>query len=193
MPGAEAGVAAPALAFDPNPFAAPLAEGHPVLDAAAGSDAQIRREHLKAEANIRAIGMLQMVGGGLGAVGMTLVTLFGVLGDLGMMTAIFAPFIALYAGLFYVGMELRNLRSWARWVVVSLSVPGLLGFPVGTLISVYFIVTLTNAKAKVVLTDGYRQIRERTPHIQYRTSPIIWVMVGVLVVALLALGALVAG
>lgn len=79
-------------------------------------------------------------------------------------------------------MGLRGLQSSARVVAIIFSVIGLLGIPIGTLINGYFLYLLLGQKGTYVFSEEYARVRAATPHIKYKTS--IWVLV---VVALLVL------
>jgi hypothetical protein len=70
---------------------------------------------------------------------------------------------------------------------LPLSVLGLLNFPIGTVISIYFIYLLVSAKGQFVMTPEYAAIRAVTPHIRYKTPIWLWVVLGLLVLLLLPL------
>ena len=93
---------------------------------------------------------------------------------------------ALGVGQFWVGRGLRRLESWARTVSAILCGIGLLGFPVGTLINGYILYLLWSAKGKTIFTAEYRSVVEQTPHMKYKTSVVVWVVLGVLVLLVLA-------
>ena len=106
------------------------------------------------------------------------------------------PPAALFLGIgaFYLVMGLlqgftaygiRRFKGWARIIAIIFSVIGLIVFPLGTLISGYFLYLLLSEKGKVVFSDWYQQVIAKTPHIKYRTSKIAWVALGLLVLLIL--------
>ena len=160
-----------------------------------------RKEHLKHEASVKSIGFLYYLGGAallLGGIGLLHVT--G--GARGTGTGAAGPVLLsvflfmLGAGQIWVGTGLRGLRGWwARMPTGILSGIGLLGFPMGTIINAYILYLIFSEKGKTVFSDEYHAVIEQTPHIKYRTSIIIWILLG-LVVALIGfalIGAFVAG
>jgi len=68
-----------------------------------------------------------------------------------------------------------------------LTIPGLLGFPIGTLISVYILYLLFSQKGADVCSPQYQAVIAATPHIRYRTSKIVIGLL-VLVAVLVAIG-----
>jgi hypothetical protein len=61
---------------------------------------------------------------------------------------------------------------------------GLIGFPIGTLISVYFLYLLLSQKGAYVFSPEYAQVIAATPHIQYKTSIVVWIFLGLLLVVI---------
>lgn len=108
------------------------------------------------------------------------------------MTLVLAALAALY---YCIGMGLRRLDPKVRTVSMIMTGFGLLGFPIGTLISGYILYLLASEKGKEVLSVEYQGIVAATPHIKYRTSIVVWILVGLLVVGLLGafLGAVLRG
>jgi len=91
------------------------------------------------------------------------------------------------AGQFWVGTGLRRLKKWTRIPTGILSGIGLFGFPLGTIINGYILFLIFSQKGKVVFSDEYRAVIEQTPHIKYRTSIVVWIVLG-LVLLLIAAG-----
>ena len=158
---------------------------------------QVRREHIKHEASILAVGGLQILGG-------VMCGLFGVgtLGGLGTgafagqgapITALMAGmsvFYAAMAGLFlWVGHGLRRLNPAARTVAAVLSGIGLIGFPVGTLINGYILWLLFSRTGKRVFSEEYRRIIAETPHVKFRNPVRVWVILAFIIVGLVLFGA----
>ena len=79
------------------------------------------------------------------------------------------------------------MKKWARIPTGILSGIGLLAFPIGTLINAYVLYLIFSAKGKMVFSDEYRAVIEQTPHIKYRTSIIVWIVLGLLLL-LIAFG-----
>jgi hypothetical protein len=86
-------------------------------------------------------------------------------------------------------MGIRKLQNWARYVAVVFSVIGLLGFPIGTIISAYFLYLLLSQKGTMVFSDEYKEIIAATPHLKYKTSIIVIILL-ILLVVILVFGAL---
>ena len=150
---------------------------------------EIRRQYLTHEASVKSVGLLYYFGG----VGLFLGGLSGIViaaasasgaEAIGQATGRSVFFLALGIGQFWVGRGLRGLKSWARLPVGILSGLGLLAVPIGTLINAYVLYLIFSKKGKMVFSDEYREVMEQTPHIKYRTSILVWVLLG-LVVALI--------
>ena len=84
----------------------------------------------------------------------------------------------------WTAIGLRQLRSWARIVSGVLSGIGLLGFPLGTLLNGYILYLLFSKKGTMVFSDEYKRVIELTPGIKYRTSIVVWIFLGLLLVLL---------
>lgn len=146
---------------------------------------QVRQEHIKHEASVRSIGILYFLGAAVVLLA-GMVSLAG--GSAGLMAGLF--FLILGAGQIWVGVGLRKLRSWARIPTGILSGIGLLGFPLGTLINAYILYLVFSQKGKTVFSEEYQRVIEETPHIKYRTSIVVWILLG-LIFLLIGLGLLV--
>ena len=77
-------------------------------------------------------------------------------------------------------MWLRALQPWARTVTIALSVIGMIGFPIGTIMNAYILYLLCAAKGKRLFEPDYEGIVAATPDIKYKTSIIVWIFVGLL-------------
>ena len=164
-------------------------------EGATGSTAveEMRKEHLKHEASVKSIGLLYYLGGGavLLAGIFTLFSAFN-LGEVSgshVVSAILLSLLLLTLGVgqILVGTGLRRLKRWARIPTGILSGLGLLGFPLGTLINGYILYLIFCQKGQTVFSDEYRAVIEQTPHIKYRTSIVVWILLG-LVVFLIGFG-----
>jgi len=173
-----------------NPYAAPQSV---VADVGERTDPQaeaIRREHLGHEASMRAVGTLYYLGGFAMA-----------FPALGMLLSAFGPPVlpadasaGLFIGLFVVltivflalGRGLRRLRPWVLIPASVVTALGLLGFPIGTLINGYILWLLLSQKGRFILSPGYSEIVAATPHIKYRTSILVWIVVGLILAGIVA-------
>jgi len=148
----------------------------------------IRNEHLKHEASVKSVGFLYYIGGiafllgGAGGVIISLSSNSNGAEALGRAVGSTTVFVILGIGLLYVGYGLRGLKRWARIPCGILSGIGLIGFPVGTLINAYILYLIFSKKGKMVFSDEYKDVMAQTPHIKYRTSIVVWILVGLLVV-----------
>jgi hypothetical protein len=169
-----------------NPYLAPKAN---VDDASASAEFEnIRREHLSQEASIKSIGLLHYLSSvflGLGAVAAMVGQVSGTVDTAA--TGILMLLAALAVGLFVVGRGLRRLQPWVRIPATIVSVLGLAGVPLGTLISLYALWLIHSRKGRLVLSPEYSEILEATPHIKYRTPIWVWIVLAVLVAGFLFL------
>ena len=176
------------MSTEMNPYAPPKAHVEDVSGATAEVEA-IRREHIKHEAAVRSIGTLYYIGGGL-----SLMAAFAFfLGSLGQPDVVA---ITLVLGIVYlvlgvvlpvVAHGIRRLKPAARIASIVLSIVGLIGFPLGTLISGYILYLLCSAKGRRIFAPDYTEIVAATPHIKYRTSIVVWIMLGLVLVLIAAL------
>jgi hypothetical protein len=152
----------------------------------------IRQAHIKVEATVKSVGVLYYLGAFL--VLLASVSLFsipmrrgeGAAGVVPMLLVVVV--IGIAQGV--VAYGLRRLRSWARWPAVVLSCIGLLGFPIGTIINGYILSNLLGAKPSMVFSERYQEIIAATPHVKYKTSRgLIILLVVLLVILLIAVGA----
>lgn len=175
----------------PNPFETPKVE-QTYVPSPGTEDERIRKEHLKHEASIQGIGSLWILGGAVGAL-VAASVLLGIISN-GGSSAFELGFVAIYGAVggvsLWTGIKVRGLRREGRVPGLVLGAIGLLGIPVGTLISIYILYMLGSKKGEFVMSDEYRGIIERTPDIKYRTSIVVWIVLGLFV--LLALGGMIA-
>lgn len=148
--------------------------------------ASVRRMHLNHEANIKAVGMLYYLGVIIGVV-VVILSLTGTIKlDKGILTT---SSIAFTLGLCifnaWVGRGLRTLNPVVKIPAGVQAGIGLLGFPVGTLISGFVLYLLFSKKGTMVFSDEYKQVIAATPDIKYRTSIIIWFFLALLVLVIL--------
>lgn len=161
------------------PPAAPVAPG--VADAEA-----LRRGHIGREATIRSIGLLYyltsvlLLLGGVSLMVTGAEALDPVLGPVAG-----AGMLVVAVVYFVIGRGLRGLKASVRAPVAVLSALGLLSFPVGTAVNGLVLFAVFSPKGSVVFSPEYQAAIPLTPHVRYRTSPLVWVALGVLL-ALLA-------
>jgi hypothetical protein len=169
-----------------NPYAPPRAHVDDVGQSNSEAE-EIRREHIKHETSVRSIGLLYYLSGGV-------MTVLGI-GMLATLARSFDPFtvgmLAAYLGIgvlmLFVAHGVRKLAPWARTASTVLAILGLLGFPVGTLINAYILYLLHSKKGKRIFEEDYKDIIEATPHVKYRTSIVVWIVLGILVLLFLGL------
>jgi hypothetical protein len=159
-----------------NPYAAPAAR---VDDVPANPEAEaIRRAHINHEASIKAVGFLYYLGGGV----MVLAGLASLAGVRGGETAVMmALFLILGVAYVFAGYGVRALRAWGRIVGIVLSVIGLLGFPVGTLINAYILYLYLSKKGRTIFAPEYQDVIAATPHVKYKTSIIVWIFLALVI------------
>ena len=162
-----------------NPYAAPAAR---VDDFGPNAEAEaIRRAHVNHEAAIKSVGVLYYLGGAVA----TLVGAGSLIGaasgaqGAAIMALVLLP---LGAGQFFAGYGVRALRPWGRILGCVISAVGLLGFPIGTVISAYILYLFLSKKGRTIFAPGYQDVIAATPHVKYRTSIVVWIFLAVLAV-----------
>lgn len=140
-----------------------------------------RRAHLKHETSCKSVGTLFLVSSILVVLGCLIsllgYTQMGIVGPTNTPSFVMnlvVMLIVLLQGA--VGYGLRRLRSWAKTGGIIFSMFGLLGFPVGTLFCGYFLYLLLCKKGQIVFSSSYQDIVAQTPHIQYKTPLIVWLI-----------------
>jgi hypothetical protein len=170
-----------------NPYEAPLTFDNPVAEP--GDAETVRREHLKTEASVKSIGILYYLGGIA-----ILLMAFRYLTTAGTKEAIpLASYgiagllLALGIFQFIAGAAVRKFKPWSRIAVGILSGVGLIKFPVGTLINGYILFLVFGKKGRMVFSAPYQDIIAATPHVKYKTSKWVWIILGT-ILALVAIG-----
>jgi len=197
------------IRMNENPYSSPQTPGKTVAEPTAAE--ATRKQYLSHEASVKSIGTLYFLGAivavSAGALAVVMGIMTAVSGDApNGATALAVVFI--FGVLYFViglvqgatAIGLRKLQPWARIVAIVFSVIGLIGvvsyttligIPIGTLISGYFLYLLLSKKGGYVFSDEYKQIIEQTPHIKYRTSIIVLVFL-ILLLLLFVVGILAA-
>jgi hypothetical protein len=153
---------------------------------------QMRRTYLNHEASVKSIGTLYYLGAvftGLGtAGGLAAIASGGRIGPIELFVWLF--YAAVTVVLIVLGRGLYRLDRWVRIPVAVLAAIGLIGFPVGTIINGYILYLVLCRKGEVVFSDEYREVIRQTPHIKYRSSAgMIVVLVLILAFAALLIAA----
>lgn len=149
---------------------------------------ETRKLHLSHESSVRSVGSLYLIGG-VAMIFLGLVMLAtGASGDNLFEAILFAAmFLILGGAQFWVGLSVRRLRRWSRIPVGIFSGIGLLGFPIGTIINGYILYLVFSEKGRMVFSDEYQAIVEQTPHIKQRTSIVVWIILGLLLMILVGI------
>ena len=92
---------------------------------------------------------------------------------------------------FWAGLGIRKLNPGARIVAGVLTglsiVIALFGLPmsvVGLLINTYILNLLFSKKGAMVFSAPYKDIIAATPHVKYKTSIIVWIVLGIFVLVI---------
>lgn len=174
-----------------NPFETPSTE----LAVAASSepyaieDERLRRALLNHEVSIQAVGRLMILGGGIATLAGLSILVAAVAGELreaAPVIGLTAAYLGLGVGSLWVGNQLRTLDPRGRIPGALINGFGLVGFPVGTLISAYILYLLLSEKGRQVLSREYQGVVARTPHIRYKTPIVLIVVLTLLVSAAVA-------
>jgi len=186
---------------NPNPYAAGVVQAQPVR-----SDVEdTRHKYLSHEASVKSIGVLYILGGIFGTLAGVAYLVMGVSvlvsqdqmgGELppaamgGIFIGLGILVLALSIGQVVVAVGFRKLAAWSRIPGAVIAAFGLLGFPIGTLISAYIMYLLLSQKGAMVFSPQYKEVMEQTPHIKYKTSIIVWIfLILVLSLIVIAIGA----
>jgi hypothetical protein len=129
--------------------------------------------------SVKTVGGLWLIGGAL----LLLIGIAAILSD----PEIFA-LIDLLVGSFvaWTGWLTRTLQPRARVPATILSIVGLAAFPIGTAISGYMLYLLWSTKGSMIFSDQYGLIVRATPHVRYKTSPLVLAVAGALLLLILA-------
>ena len=170
-----------------NPYAPPTAHtGPPAINLGQPTAESIRRLHLKHEASVKSIGTLYFLGG-LILIGTGFIPMLSAGKEEAMTIPIGIGLVVLGLLQLWLAVGIRKLKRGAKIPAIILSVIGLIGIPIGTLISVYFLYLLCSQKGTMVFSDEYARVIAETPHIKYKTSIFVWILLALLL-ALLAFG-----
>jgi len=148
---------------------------------------ETRKLHIKHEASIKSVGILYYLGGAAlllaGGTMMIGISSPGSKPETAVGGAVIAVLSVLY---FFVGAGIRRLRRWTRIAAGILSGIGLLGFPLGTIINGYILYLLFSQKGATVFSPAYQDVIRQTPHIKYKTSIVVWIVLGLVLFGILS-------
>jgi len=177
-----------------NPFASPLAVSDAIRDDYQGTDAEwIRQQHIKHEASIKSIGLLYYLGTALTGIGGLFMLIFLANdqsvspGERPIILVLGVVYLAIAALSFFAARGIRSFQKWGRPLATILAVLSLLNLPIGTLIGGYTLYLIWSEKGNFIFSDAYPPIVAATPHVKYKTSIVVWIFLGLLVIALVAL------
>lgn len=142
---------------------------------------EVSKKYIKHEACVKSIGTLYCIGAGL-------LLAAGITGPfanqkdpIGARILVSVIFIGLGIFQLWVSKGLWALKSWVRIPVGVLSGLGLLAFPLGTIINGYILYLVFCEKGTKVFSPEYQQVVAATPQIKYKTSIIVWIVLGILI------------
>jgi hypothetical protein len=158
----------------------------------------IRKEHINTEASVKAVGTLYYL-----VCLLLCVSLYGILSNGGSGAMVDLPLIAIIILLFFTARGIRRFKPWTRFMfgIVSgiavlfslcsgiyllsqrqtISGPGLLGMALGLLIHGSILRLAFGKKGRMVFSEFYKEIIAATPHVKYKTSKLVWILLGILV------------
>lgn len=170
--------------MDPNPYLAPTTSPIPPPLSVPADNETIRRAHINHEASIKTLGALYLLGG-IFIIPGGLFMIFEPTKDAG--SAMGGILAALGVFQLALGLGVRKFRPWSRWAATTLSILGLLAFPVGTLINALVLSYLLSKKGATVFSPDYQSVIAATPYVKPKTSIAVWIVLGVFVL-LIVLG-----
>ncbi len=160
----------------------------------------IRHAHLSHEASVKSIGLLYLIGSGMLLLAGTGYFITGIamlndgnrpgepsLAQFGAVMLAIGAFLVIYAvAQIVVAIGLRKLSPWSKIPAAVIAAIGLIFFPIGTLINGYVLYLLFSKKGTMVFSPRYKDVIFQTPHMKYKTSIVVWVLVGLLGVLFVA-------
>lgn len=162
-----------------DPYTPPRSD---VSGAAEVPDAvRIRTEHLHTERYLRAFGRLFLLGAvvAIGSTALLARTLAA--GDpVPAELALLAVSVGVGLASTWTGWMLATLNPRGRVPALVLSALALFSPPVGTVTGGLVLYLLMTEKGRFVLSEEYAAIRAATPEVRARTSPVVWVVLGLM-------------
>ncbi len=180
-----------------NPYSPPTANIDDKANAPRGME-KIREENIRHEVQLKSVGSLYALAGILLGIS-SVVMLVALVGSHNKMLLeqgpMFVGVLAFYGLLSVVMLAMaygyRKLMPWVKIPGTVLSVLGLLGIPVGTLINGYILYLMWCKKGKIILADGYQEIIRVTPHIKYKRTLGDKIALGIVIAMLVGVAILV--
>jgi hypothetical protein len=166
-----------------NPYAAPLAEPE-TFDPFQQDDTRVRQQFIDCEANVRSIGELMLVGGGILATGSTILLAAG---SSSLRAAFLLVIILVGAGQCLVGLRVRRFLPRARIGAIIFCGLWLFFIPIGTIFGGACLWYLVRPAATFVFTPEYQAVIRRTPHVRFRTSAGSWAILALVLLGVLGL------
>jgi hypothetical protein len=176
--------------MDVNPYAPTTSVALDSIPSGVGDAEFIRRKHLSHEASIQSFGFLYLLGAFFSIIYGSFLMIGGAIaltqqnalaqqnvGTLELAILAVIGFLVFAMGCLqgYAGWCMRKLNPAGKIPAIIVACFGLLGIPIGTLISIYLLYLLLSEKGRVVFSPEYRAVIEATPHVRYKTSIIAWV------------------
>ena len=151
---------------------------------------QTRLTYLQHEASVKSIGTLYFVCAA-GFLLFALVSVFAPISRMLLLGILALGFAVLQA---VTALGIRKLNPKARIPTAVISGLGLLAFPFGTIVNGYILYRVFSRKGAMVFSEEYKQVIAGTPHIKYRSSFVVRVLLGVVlaILALVIFGAIIA-
>lgn len=165
---------------DENPYRGPESDSIESADILNGKMEAIRKQFLLQESSVKGIGFLMVYLGIRSLIYGFILAVPEALPVLGLERDRFGrnellPEVAVANGKFvmfygvfhiWIGWGLINLRNWGRITMGILALPGLIGFPICTLIYGYILYSLYSKKGKYVFSREYKQVMASTQTIR---------------------------
>lgn len=170
--------------MEQNPYQTPEANVELSVSGDQAQAEELRNQYLNHEASIRSIGLLYYLGTLALLISSAVLVLEFNSADPIMSLGMIALMGGLGAAYFWIGRGLRKLQSKVKIIATVFAAIGLIGFPLGTLINGYILYLLHSAKGKMVFSEEYHNVIEATPHIKYKTSIVIWLFIGIVVLGI---------
>ena len=166
-----------------NPYAAPLTEPE-AFDPFKQDDTRIRQQFIDCEANVRSIGELMLVGGGILAIGSAILLAAG-----GSALRAVLLFVVMLVGIgqYCVGLRVRRFLPRARIGAIIFCGLWLFFIPIGTVFGGACLWYLVRPAATFVFTPEYQEVIRRTPHVRFRTSAGSWAFLVLVLLGVLGL------
>ena len=164
-----------------NPFQAPAPFDRRVVGIGSADAEAIRMQHLSAEASIRSMGTLHLLGGCL-CLFLSAATVLSDYQPTPLWTVALPGLTVLE---FLTAFGLRRFRVWSRLPAAIISGVGLfVAFPWGLFLNGLLLYELFNPRSRFVFSAEYQQVIEQTPYIKHSSPVLTWGLITLLMAAL---------